>query len=120
MQLKIHHKNGVAIAELVSDNTEINEVQDALNLMGNAGFHDARKIIVRKEHLHPDFFELRTGMAGEILQKFSTYQVQLAIVGNFSEIKSKSLKDFIYESNKMGRINFLPGREEALSKLSQK
>ena len=63
---------------------------------------------------------IRTGMAGEILQKFSTYQVQLAIVGDFSEIISKSLKDFIYESNKMGRINFLPGREEALSRLSQK
>ena len=39
-------------------------------------------------------------MAGEILQKFSNYRVRLAIVGDFTPYSSKSIKDFIYESNK--------------------
>ncbi|WP_083996437.1 DUF4180 domain-containing protein [Desulfosporosinus acididurans] len=46
-----------------------------------------------------DFFDLKTKLAGEILQKFVNYHVRIAIVGDFSGYKSKSLKDFIYESN---------------------
>jgi hypothetical protein len=53
-------------------------------------------------------------MAGEILQKFSTYRVQLTIVGDFSMYNSKSLKDFIFESNKGNQINFISSTTEAL------
>jgi hypothetical protein len=63
---------------------------------------------------------LRTGKAGEILQKFSNYRVQLAIVGDYSKYNSKSLTDFIYESNKGRNINFVNSMEEALNVLSSK
>ena len=59
------------------------------------------------------------GIAGEILQKFSNYRVQLAIVGNFSKYSGKSLHDFIYESNKGGQIHFVNSVSEALVKLSK-
>jgi hypothetical protein len=52
-----------------------------------------------------------------VLQKFSTYRIRLAIVGDFSSYESKSIKDFIFESNKMGHINFVASKEEALEKL---
>jgi hypothetical protein len=58
-------------------------------------------------------------MAGEILQKFSNYRVKLAIVGDFSKYSSKSLADFIYESNKGKHINFVATKTEALKVLSQ-
>jgi hypothetical protein len=60
---------------------------------------------------------LKSGIAGEILQKFSTYNFRLAIVGTFSEVQSKSLRDFIYESNKYGRINFVGSHDEAFERL---
>ena len=41
----------------------------------------------------------------------------LAIVGDFSKYESNSLKDFIYESNKQGRINFVPHQDEAIRSL---
>ncbi len=41
---------------------------------------------------------------GEILQKFVTYKAKLAIAGDFSVYTSKSLKDFIYESNNGNHI----------------
>ncbi|WQD36273.1 DUF4180 domain-containing protein [Sphingobacterium spiritivorum] len=66
------------------------------------------------------FFDLRTGIADEILQKFSNYRVQLAIVGEYSKYNSKSLTDFIYESNKGRHINFVNSMEEALNVLSSK
>ncbi len=66
-----------------------------------------------------DFFDLKSGIAGEILQKFSNYLVRLAIVGDFSKYANKSLKDFIFESNKGGQINFVDSQLEAINVLSK-
>ncbi len=45
--------------------------------------------------------------------------MKLAIVGDFSDLSSKSLRDFIYESNKQGRVNFAASVEDALKALSR-
>jgi uncharacterized protein YdaL len=66
-----------------------------------------------------DFFDLKNGLAGKILQKFSTYRIRLAIIGDFSVYTSKSLSDFIYESNKGRQIAFVVSVEEALNRLSR-
>lgn len=119
MELVTHTFNNKKIAELVSEKIEINNVQDALDLMGNAGYHEINNIILHEKHLHPDFFDLKTGFAGEVLQKFTNYRIRLAIIGDFTKYTSKSLRDFILESNKYGRIMFLPNREEAIKKLTE-
>ncbi len=104
------------IAILKSNDALIKDVQDTLDLMANVGFHDCHKIILHENNLVPAFFDLRSGLAGEVLQKFSTYNTQLAIIGDFSKYTSKSLQDFIYESNKYGRIIFVTSFEEAKEK----
>jgi hypothetical protein len=86
--------------------------------MANCSYQGARNIIIDKKNIIPDFFTLSTGIAGEILQKFTNYDCQLAIVGDFSKYPSKSLKDFIYESNKTGKISFVASLDEALKKLT--
>ncbi|RYG19765.1 MAG: DUF4180 domain-containing protein, partial [Chitinophagaceae bacterium] len=72
------------------------------------------------KNITSDFFDLSTKMAGEILQKFSNYKMRLAIVGDFSNYQSQSFKDFVYESNKHGQINFVNSKTEAVSVLSKK
>lgn len=103
------------IAEITADIIFIKSQEDALNLMMNCLYSDADKLILYQENISPSFFNLRTKLAGDILQKFSTYQASLAIVGDFTIYKSKSLNDFIRESNRMRRINFVATREEALA-----
>ena len=112
------NQEGVRIAEVKSAGIVIGQTQDALDLMANADYLGARKIMIREEHLDPAFFDLKTGMAGEILQKFTNYRVQLAIIGDFSKYPGKSIRDFIFESNRYGRINFVSSREEAIKKLT--
>ncbi|MFC2347384.1 MAG: DUF4180 domain-containing protein [Bacteroides sp.] len=58
-------------------------------------------------NITPEFFDLKTKIAGNILQKFAQYQMPLIIVGDFSKYKSKSLNDFIFESNKGSQVNFV-------------
>ncbi|MGI6468320.1 MAG: DUF4180 domain-containing protein [Syntrophomonadaceae bacterium] len=79
--------------------------------------HDCTKIVINESSITKSFFDLKTGIAGEILQKFSTYQMKLAIVGDFSIYTSKSLKDFIFESNKGSQVFFLSNEEEAIKRL---
>lgn len=64
-----------------------------------------------------DFFHLSIKLAGEILQKFINYKIKIAIVGDFSEYTSKSLKDFIYESNIGKDVFFLSDEKQAIEKL---
>ncbi|MPN59604.1 hypothetical protein SDC9_207325 [bioreactor metagenome] len=52
------------------------------------------------------------------MQKFINYHMKIAIVGDFSMYSSKSLREFIYESNKGRDIFFLPSEKEAIEKLS--
>jgi hypothetical protein len=119
MQIKTHEINDTKIAEVISDKIIIQNAQDGLDLLGNMYYQDFDKIIIYEENITPEFFDLKTKIAGDILQKFSNYRVRLAIIGDFSKYESKSIKDFIFESNKMKHINFVENLEQALEKLSQ-
>lgn len=119
MQVEIHHKNNSKIAEVISEDLLIKEIQDGLDLLVNIYYQDIDRIIIYEKNIVPDFFDLKTGMAGEILQKFSNYRVKLAIVGEFSKYSGKSIQDFIFESNKIGRVNFVASLSEALDRLSK-
>lgn len=118
MKIEIIQINDNSIAEIISEEILIRETQDALDIMANCNYQGAYKIIIKEQNISPEFFDLKTGLAGEILQKFSTYRVQLAIIGDFSKYTSKSLRDFISESNRYRRINFISSKEEAIKSLS--
>lgn len=114
MEIKEHHLKGTKVAELISNGLIIQNADDALDLMGNLYYQGFDKIIMYRKHITPDFFELKNKMAGDILEKFSTYRMGFAIIGDFSDFTSKSLKAFIYESNKGKQVNFLASLGEAL------
>jgi hypothetical protein len=116
--LKYREIEHVIIAEPGDNSIVISDVQEMLDLMGDAGAAGCNRLIIREQNLHPDFFRLHTGLAGEILQKFSTYDFMLAIIGDFAKYQSKSLQDFIRESNKGNRIFFLRSIEDAERKLN--
>jgi hypothetical protein len=113
MRIEITDINGICIAEIISDSIEISNSQDILDIMANCSYQGSRLLIIHEINITPDFFDLKNGIAGEILQKFSNYDSKLAIVGDFSKYSSKSLRDFIYESNKIGRISFVDNVNQA-------
>jgi hypothetical protein len=120
MKIETHNINDTKIAEVISEGIIINNIEDGLDLLGNLYYQGFDKIVLHENNITPDFFDLKTGIAGEILQKFSNYRVRLAIVGDFSKYTSKSLTNFIYESNKGRHINFVTSTAEAIKILSDK
>jgi hypothetical protein len=119
MHIRSHNINGITIAEVTSDQIIIRQTDDALDLMGNMYYQGFDRIIIHEKDITADFFDLKNKMAGEILQKFSNYRIRLAIVGDFSKFTSKSLGDFIYESNRGKQVHFAPSVGEALDALAR-
>lgn len=118
MQITLLPSGNAQIAQIVSNDIIIHTTQDAVELLMNCQYQGADSIILHEHNLPAEFFNLSTQLAGDILQKFSTYGSRLAIVGDFSKYESKSLGDFIYESNKGRKINFVHSVEEAVAILS--
>ena len=108
MKTEVINKNNVDIAVINSEDILIKDLQSALDLIATIGFETGcSRIVINRSAICEEFFDLKTRLAGEILQKFINYNIKLAIVGDFSVYSSKSLRDFIYESNK-GKDIFLP------------
>lgn len=114
METIIHKINNKEIIEILADHIIISKAEDALSIVGDFYFQGFDRLIIHQKDITIDFFELKNGLAGEILQKFSTYKLKLAIVGDFSEFTSKSILDFIYESNKGKQIIFVDSVGAAL------
>ncbi len=114
--MNIEVKNNVAVVReagvLVTDG------QSALDLIATVYYETGcTAMVLPKAALSEDFFRLATGLAGEVLQKFTNYHMRLAVVGDFSGYASKNLKDFLYESNKGRAVFFLTGEEDAVARL---
>ena len=93
--------------------------QNAADVIGDAMFASASVVILPIDRLDPAFFELRTGLAGEIMQKFVNYRLKVVILGDYAKLASQSipLRDFIRESNRGSSIWFVADRKELEKRL---
>lgn len=120
MKMNVVNENDIEIAVVNSNEVLITDVQSALDFMATIKYETGcNRIILNKAAICEEFFNLKTKVAGEILQKFINYHVKIAIIGDFSIYTSKSLKDFIYESNKGNDIFFLLDERQAVEKFSK-
>ncbi|GGJ78956.1 hypothetical protein GCM10010123_06090 [Pilimelia anulata] len=99
----VTERRGVPVLLCAADGPPVAGAADAVDLIG-ASFDRADVIAVPVERLHPDFFALRTGVAGDIVQKFVNYRKQLAVVGDISAAVagSTALRDLVTESGRGG------------------
>jgi hypothetical protein len=101
-------RSGVPVLLCGDDGPPIAEPHDALDLIGGA-FGRADVVAVPSRRLDDRFFQLRTGLAGEIMQKFVNYRIRLAVVGDISAHleASTALRDLVHESNRGRHIWFV-------------
>jgi Domain of unknown function (DUF4180) len=119
LNTKMIEANGHNITMIHSESILLNDEQSALDMIMSISFETgSNRIALNKEAISEEFFKLSTRLAGNILQKFINYHIKFAIIGDFSSYTSKSLKDFIYESNKGNSLFFVSSEQEAVDKLS--
>ncbi|MFE9441891.1 DUF4180 domain-containing protein [Streptomyces sp. NPDC006602] len=111
--------HGVGVLRCAPDGPPLDGENAALDLIGDAMGRDAQIVAVPTERVADEFFRLRSGVAGAVMQKFVNYRLRLAVVGDVSRhvAGSTALRDFVHETNQGGHIWFLPDFEALDEKL---
>ena len=102
--------HGVGVLRCAPDGPPLDGENAALDLIGDAMGRDAQVVAVPAERVAEEFFLLRSGIAGAVMQKFVNYRLRLAVVGDVSRhvTGSTALRDFVHETNQGSHVWFLP------------
>lgn len=112
-----HH--GVHVLVCDADGASIGSVQDALDHLVGAAYDGAELVAVPAGRFDDSFYDLSSGLAGEILQKFANYRLRLAVVGDISRhlLASAALPDLVREGNRGRDIWFVTDMDELAARL---
>lgn len=94
--------------------TLIRTYEDIVDLLALCGENLTDRILIGQENLPEEFYNLRTGLAGSILGKFSTYRIlagfhippEKMIAGRFGEM--------VLELNRGREIHFSANQDELI------
>lgn len=86
----------------------LGDISDALNAcIGTDG------LILTEDDLSPEFFDLRSGIAGELFQKFTNYSIRIAIVLPDTKAYGERVSELAYEHRSHNLIRFVSSEREA-------
>ena len=83
--------------------------EDALNLIGTG----ARGAVLTPDELHPDFFDLRNGVAGAIFQKLINYNFKTAIIVPADHAYGERVAELVRDHSKHDCVRFFATTDEA-------
>src|ERR1700691_3000452 len=121
LSTKFHELQGVRVLELIADGTKLRTYNDAVDLIGKTFENRATLVVIPVECLDDEFFQLKTRIAGELIQKFVQYRRRLAILGDISHhfAESSALRAFVNESNRGKEVWFLASRDDLEQRLAR-
>jgi hypothetical protein len=89
----------------------IRSFADVVDAMGTRTWEQG--LVVDEGDLAPEFFDLRTGLAGELFQKFVNYGLRVAIVLPNPETHGERFKELAYEHRSHSVVRFVTSRADA-------
>ncbi|MFN8485409.1 MAG: DUF4180 domain-containing protein [Anaerolineae bacterium] len=112
MDLRVTEYNGHPFAEAADPQPlEMGDINDVLGFCFQYG--DSR-LLLHADNLPPGFFDLSTGVAGALLQKFRQYQIRLAVVWSPQAVKPTArFGEMAAEENKGNHFRLAEDREGA-------
>jgi hypothetical protein len=108
----LHTIGNATVAEFAGDGILIASADDARDLLMQS--QRADWIAVHEKNIAPAFFDLRTGVAGDVLQKLVNYQSRLIVIGDISRYtaKSEALSALVRESNRGRDVRFVESLDQ--------
>lgn len=95
--------------------------RDAADIVGETFSSKTRLVVIPAARLAPAFLDLKSRLAGEMLQTFVNYRRHVVILGDISEALARSgaLRDFVRESNRGESVWFMPDLAALEARLAQ-
>ncbi|CAL9531651.1 hypothetical protein SUDANB171_04036 [Streptomyces sp. enrichment culture] len=117
----VQQLSGAQVLVCPADGPPVRDERAATDLIGEGWYLGATWVALPATRLGDDFFRLSTRVAGDIVQKFATYRLGLAVIGDISRQVEGStpLRDFVRESNRGGQLWFLPDLDALRTRLAE-
>ncbi|MDF2588164.1 MAG: putative transcriptional regulator [Anaerocolumna sp.] len=100
MNYEIKEVDGKKYIELISTTTPLNTENDALDLIALCWEHEISQLIIPYEALSQEFFQLKTKVAGNIIQKFINYNIKVAAIIPQDITQKGRFREMALEMNK--------------------
>ena len=102
-RILVASESGIAIRS-------VEDIPDAIGRCIGSGV-----LILTEDDLAPEFFYLRSGFAGELLQKFVNYKIRVAIVVRDPAAYGERFVELAFEHRSHNMIRFVSSVDEARS-----
>jgi PadR family transcriptional regulator, regulatory protein AphA len=99
--------------ECLPDGGTIESEADALDLVAACGEYQCHRLLLHASNLTPDFYNLRSGLAGAVLLKFSNYRVQAAAILTPELAEQGRFGEMVLESNRGSQFRVFYDRASA-------
>jgi Domain of unknown function (DUF4180) len=120
MNIFIHDINETQVAEVQSEGIMIRSARDAADITRELLAHGISKLILHERNLCPEFWQTSNGLAGVILQEFTSKSVVVAFVGKPIQNRTENLAALVQESGLGNQAFVLDTVELAKERLSAK
>ncbi len=114
MNVKIEEKNGVKFVEGIPGDTLIRNESDALDITGICGVNRAYRLLLHSDNLTDEFINLKTGVAGSVLQKLINYKIHMAAVIPAERIGKGRFFEMVTEANRGKDFRVFQDRDKAI------
>lgn len=113
MNYQIREIKNKKYIELISAVNLLSTENDALDLIALCWEHDAYNIMIHHAALSENFFNLKTGSAGTIIQKLINYGIRAAAIIPKGTIQNERFNEMALETNKGNHFRMYESKEEA-------
>ena len=113
MNYLLQSQNDMPFIELDPSQARLWSEQDALDWVGVCGEHGTQRLL-HAENLSEDFYNLKTGLAGAILLKFSNYWLKVAAVIPPEKSSQGRFGEMARETNRGQAFRIFSTREAAV------
>ncbi len=107
------YRNGTFL-ETVPGSGMLESERDALDLVGSCGEYQVYRLLINAENIPDTFYDLRSGLAGSVLLKFSNYRIKAAALVNSVLAEQGKFHEFAIETNRGNEFGVFNQREDAL------
>jgi len=114
MTVSIAEKNNIKYLKAEQGQLIIRSEQDVPDILAEGYLENIQKVLLYSDNLHDSFFDLSTRQAGHIIQKFSNYRVQVALIVLPETQKSKLFTDWEAELNQGGLFRLFDEENKAV------
>jgi PadR family transcriptional regulator AphA len=114
MQITKEELDGIGFLAGEPGNILLSNEADAIELLELCGNNGVRRILLVADNLAESFFDLRTCVAGNVLQKFSTYRIRAAAVIARERVGDGRFGEMAFEAAHGGDFRVFDDRESAV------